>query len=99
MALSNIFREPRREITESVVGLALVGVFAWCDYRFACWLQDYTGLDSAGFHNIPWGFGMFVGVAGAIVIVFLVFATHALGEGICNSLQRGGIHLRPRNRR
>lgn len=33
MALSNIFREPRREITESVVGTAVVGAAlgAFCD--------------------------------------------------------------------
>lgn len=39
MALSNIFREPRREITESAIGLGIFAAAAWADYHFAVWLQ------------------------------------------------------------
>ena len=34
MALSNIFREPRREITETAVGLLPILVFLFLDYKF-----------------------------------------------------------------
>lgn len=95
MALSNIFREPRREITESVVGLA-VGVSAiWADYEFAIWFKEATGSINGG---CPWPLGMLLGAIFAFLLVMFVFATHALGDGICDALQSRGIHLRPRYR-
>ncbi len=102
MALSNIFREPRREITESVVGLTVFGLAAWADYSFGRWLQEYahiTHSDGTGFDPVPWPMGMIAGVLIAIGAVFVVLGTHALGDVICNALQRNGIHLRPRQRR
>lgn len=103
MALSNIFREPRREITESVVGLAIFGGAVWADYAFAGWLQEYAGhrLYSDGTiagDYIPWPLGMVVGFVVGATALLTVVVTHALGDGICNALQNSGIHLRPRNR-
>lgn len=99
MALSNIFREPRREITESAVGLAVFGAFVWADYTFAVWLQGETaGAFGREDTECPWIMGMFLGALAAVMVALLLFATHALGDGICNALQRNGVHLRPRNR-
>jgi hypothetical protein len=91
MALPNIFREPRREITESVVGLAVFGVFGWGDYHFAQWFQEVGGP--------PWPIGIILGVAGAFIAFPILHFTHELGDAICNALEDRGIHLRPRWRR
>ncbi len=96
MALSNIFREPRREITESVVGLTVVGALMGADYCFARWLQDFTG----GWNNgCPWPIGMMLGVGVGFIGIFTIVTTHAIGDGICNALQRRGVHLRPQLRK
>jgi hypothetical protein len=100
MALSNIGREPRREITESAVGLAAFGLFVWADYEFAIWFEGATRgfpVEAAG--GCPWPIGMFFGLIAAMLAFLALFVTHALGEGICNALQRNGIHLRPRVRK
>lgn len=106
MTLSNIFREPRREITESAVGLAIFGVAIWADYEFAVWLQDYAGYYT-GANNVtkaecPWPLGMMLGMMGTIALTLgtaiIMVASHALGDAVCNALQARGIHLRPKRR-
>lgn len=96
MALSNIFREPRREIIESVVGLMVFAVFAWGDYHFAQWFKDVTGGPRIG---CPWPIGMFFGFLLLVAIIGLVLLTHMLGDAICNLFQERGVHLRPRKRK
>lgn len=103
MALSNIFREPRREITESVAGLVVFAVVVFVDYSFGLWLQDYAGMcGPAGTSNsyicLPWQIGMAFGILLALLAFLALIITHALGDAICNALDRQGIHLRPRNR-
>lgn len=101
MALSNIFREPRREITESVVGIAAaaiaVGIVAPGDYYFALWFEEITGGHKTG--GCPWELGMaFFGPCAGLLILGAILATHGLGDAICNRLERVGLQLRPRNR-
>lgn len=104
MALSNILREPRREITESAVGILAVGAVAvpalWLDYLFAVWFREVSGGDASG---VPWPVGIVIGalltLAAVLFFSMVLAATHAAGEGICNALQRRGIYLRPRERR
>jgi H+/Cl- antiporter ClcA len=98
MALSNIFREPRREITETVVGIAVVAVLLGADYFAARELQKIPGWSDCpllvamvlipGAIAMGWGLGLFR----------LPQIAHAIGEDACEALQRHGIHLRPRNR-
>lgn len=99
MALSNIFNEPRREITESVVGIGIVAVLIVSDYPAACWFQEFTG---GAQYGCPWRLGLLlipvVMVLVVMVSMMALFATHALGDAACDALQRRGIHLRPRNR-
>jgi hypothetical protein len=100
MALSNIFREPRRELTESAIGLVVFGGVALADYSFATWLENYAGyFPSSGNPHLPWPLGMLIGIGVGIFAVGVLFATHEIGTAICNALQRGGVHLRPRQRR
>lgn len=98
MALSNIFCEPRREITETIIGLAIVGSALGADYAFAVWACAKDPGYSIG-ENMLAGVVLFLILgAGMIVAGGLVWAVHALGEAVCNSLQIHGIHLRPRQR-
>lgn len=103
MALSNIFKEPRREITESAVGIGVVFGALWADYAFAVWLQDVAGYvqyaDGTRWNKIHWVFGMLLGPAVAVLAFALLWLTHEIGDGLCNALQARGIHLRPRVRR
>ncbi len=95
MALSNIFREPRREITESVVGIAAIGLALAPSYWVAGWLSQMD-------QTIPmpvailFGF-ILVGMAYLVVAIFLAI-THGVGDAICDTLDRRGIRLRPRQR-
>lgn len=99
MALSNIFREPRREITESMVGVLIaiffVGIFFGADYK----IVTDIGVNST--QDLVLGM-IVIGVAmtiGAFVLSGIIVGTHALGELICNRLEGANIHLRPRERR
>lgn len=96
MALSNIFREPRREITESVMGIAIFLALLWPDYRFALWFQDLTGGPERG---VPVIMGLFAGATAGAACVALLFFTHFVGEEVCEWLDDRGLRLRPRNRR
>lgn len=100
MALSNIFREPRREITESVVGLVAVALPVYGDFLFAKWFQEATTPSNGP--GCPWPIGMALGIliviGTALFVTAAVYLTHAIGDSICNVLQRRGLHLRPRQR-
>lgn len=101
MALSNMFREPRRELTETAIGLALFGCAVGADYLFARWLQyqaGYSTVDQVSKANIPWGQGMCIGVILACVCTIIAMVAHIVGESICDRLQDGGIRLRPLRR-
>lgn len=99
MALSNILREPRREITETAVGLVAAGGLICFiiipDYYFAFWWYEFTGGKNGG---CPWQIGLILGVLFLFCATLMLAGVHRLGDGICNLLQRRGIHLRPRER-
>lgn len=95
MALSNIAREPRREIIETVVGLVIFTAFMGLDYTLAVWIEGVTGGPHDG---LPWQVGMLFGIPAGGAAIFLALFIHFLGETVCDTLQRNGIHLRPRNR-
>ncbi len=102
MALSNIFREPRREITESVVGMIVVAALIFADYRFGMWLQNYLNAHS-GLSPGCWN-GFFI--VGMIFGVFAIFAAcqvlfifpHWVGEVACDLLANLGADPRPKRR-
>jgi len=94
MALSNIFREPRREITETAVGAAILLPLIYADYLFGCWYSAQQ--------NHPDGIavfsGMLTGLVGLIGSGAAAFLIHGVGEGVCDRLQAAGVRLRPRAR-
>lgn len=95
MALSNIFREPRREITESVIGIIPLALFLYADYQFALWFHEITGGNKDG---CPVFLSLFVGIFGLVAFVLVLNVTHALGERLCDSLADRGLELRPKRR-
>jgi hypothetical protein len=97
MALSNVFREPRRELTESLIGSAVVGGLLWLDYYVSRQVM------LADPHAPPLIICMFifglVGLAGvALTFIVLVVLPHWVGEEICDFLSRRGLELRPKDR-
>ena len=92
MALSNIGREPRREITESVVGAI-------------CFTGFMVALGFA-VYGVLWGVAtmlrtdmltaFLVTVSGGLVLAGFIAITHAVGEDVCDALDEHGIRLRPR---
>lgn len=94
MALSNIFKEPRREITETLVGLTVVAPLIVLDVWWAHWLQALQP------QNAPPFIIIMVLVA---IVMFVVFAVsvlalmgiHEVGEKVCDALARKGLNLRP----
>ena len=97
MALSNILKEPRREITEQLVGTLVIfglpvagAIFA----RYAPRPSDYTFWDMMGI-GLSLGTILALGVAAVVAVANIV---HAIGEATCNALEARGVHLRPRRR-
>jgi hypothetical protein len=97
MALSNIFREPRREITETGVGVLIFLPVAWLDYTIAARLHSLPAHTDEPF-IVPVIIAFFIILLGAIALLVLALGIHAVGEDICNSLEARGVHLRPRRR-
>lgn len=99
MALSNIRNEPRREWTEQGIGLLVLLVFVFVDYRLSLWFQMMTGGDERG---CPWPLGMLlIGVGIMLVIpltVLIWYGAHELGESVCGLMTSLGFDPRPKQR-
>lgn len=98
MALSNIRKEPQREITESLVGITGLAGAIWLDYRIVDWFNSYFPKDQC-----PVVVAM-IAIPVILFILFLigmaiVYGTHALGESICGVLANRGLDPRPRRGR
>jgi hypothetical protein len=98
MALSNILNEPRREITESLVGIAVLILPVYADYRFGCWFNNVVG-DGLPPVDVPRTLtGMFVGILLTLILIAIAIGTHAFGDHVCEVLQDHGLQLRPNTR-
>lgn len=96
MALSNIFREPRREITETVVGLGIFGLLGLADLGFAEWFLTVLAPISPDKKIAAWVVSLAVGALLGVVLIVVCAGIHAAGEAFCNYLEASGIRLRPR---
>lgn len=101
MALSNIFREPRREIIETVVGAVVFvtgGTIAiGADYLLATWICNG---DLPKDHIAGMALSMVV-IGPALFFAFwgVLHFIHQIGEKACAFLDARGHQLRPRQRR
>jgi small-conductance mechanosensitive channel len=99
MALSNIFCEPRREITESVVGITVFVLVVIGPLAIAWHVASEA---VAADRDLPFLLPFIATIIGELIVVVVVFGlsllTHAIGERVCNALARKGVELRPRRR-
>jgi len=101
MALSNVLVEPRRELTEQVVGLLVavlpMGLIAWV----VRWFTPMA-VDGREPHLGDYAFVTFVVTSGGFiafwVVVGVLLLIHAIGEVVCGALARAGLELRPKRR-
>ncbi len=100
MALGNIVNEPRREITETVVGLLAVSPLGYVDYVGGLYLQTHYHPDQSIFLNMTLFLLIMLlgGLIGGLLFFILAAAVHGLGEWLCDHLEKSGLHLRPRQR-
>jgi hypothetical protein len=103
MALSNMLNEPRREITETAMGIGLVCLPVGLDYFGVLWLRDPADPNPVWVWMllIPTAVAAGVVLLGVAVLAVLgcSFLVHAAGEVICDFLEDRGLYLRPRTRR
>jgi hypothetical protein len=99
MALTNIFREPRREITETIAGIAAIVIVL--GGLLAIGAKSVQFISPEMYEESPIG----AGIVALVVAVIVVFTTsvilnviHDVGEEVCGSLQKRGINLRPKRR-
>jgi hypothetical protein len=90
MALSNVFREPRRELTETLIGILITSLFIGVDYLLALWVRHHHGLNKSD--------SVVTATLLLFILVLLIVASHWIGEWTCNRLRDAGLELRPRNR-
>jgi len=103
MALSNIFREPRREITETILGAIVLAApmagLGFSSYYLAVIISETDNIPFFGalLFSIPFTIIYTTMLVGIVIAIFL--ALHKVGEDICDALERRGLHLRPRERK
>jgi len=98
MALSNTLKEPRRELTETGIGVAVIATAIGADYAFASWFIAYFPPNGSFPHAFAIILAMLIGALLVLLLwAFFLFA-HFLGEVICDSLANNGIYVRPKRR-
>lgn len=105
MALDNMAVEPRREITETLVGLALALPVIYLDYLFAAWFvpackdPNFHGFWAMALGMVIGAVGLFIGGVLAMILSYIALvAIHALGEVGCAIIEAFGIQIRPKQR-
>lgn len=98
MALSNIRVEPRREITESLLGITFFGVLVYLTFLLGVYMHNHSPANNP--MSVPGGMLM-----GLIMIIFAVagimgflYFTHFIGEIVSDWLEAAGLDLRPKQR-
>lgn len=87
MALSNMLHEPRREIIETLIGVATLCIVVYLCYFFAI---------NWPIHPIYVLLNMALYLLAGVVVLLLLLFIHFIGEEICNALEDHNIYLRPR---
>jgi hypothetical protein len=102
MAISNLRNEPRREITESVIGILTVAImlplYVYACHRFVM-MFDPSPSDYYPAHIFTILFGWAIGgTAIAVIYWLLVYFTHDVGEFVCGWMKNLGFDPRPKIR-
>lgn len=102
MALSNIGREPRREITESVIGIVAVVVWLGVAFLIARTFDPHY-INAPNDYGPSWAFTvsfvtLVVATIGPLLFFGIFCLTHALGEEVCDWLKAVRIDPRPKRR-
>ena len=104
MALSNIGREPRRELTEQAIGILAFLVWAYITYKIAHPLAVSAHIDGKGnVHTfgtifLTFIFGLGIGVLVPMVLGVALYAMHEIGEIVCGWMTALGFDPRPKRR-
>lgn len=106
MALSNMRIEPRREITESAIGIAALFVIIPVLVLGGVWFQYFTGgpfsIRTMNGDYCPWPLGILIVVCSLFLTTLLIWGlnhlTHYIGEKICDGMARIGWDPRPKQR-
>lgn len=99
MALSNIGNEPRRELTESAVGIIAGGGWLFVAYLIAKHIDPYY----VSQYTPPWWVTVSLVTAavsflGPILFFGMLYFTHLIGEEVCDWLKALRIDPRPSQR-
>lgn len=98
MALSNLRREPRRELIEQGFGALVVIAWVIADYLFIPWSGHLLGIKKAD-DMVGWAIlGSILFAVAPFIFMFLLLAMHGLGEMVCGTLRSLGWDPRPRQR-
>lgn len=99
MALSNMRREPQREITESAIGVGALIVFVGLDILLAKGLMIYSSAHGWDIEKAPFGMAMLMALLLSILLAIVLIGgtvfTHFLGEEVCGWMARRGMDPRP----
>lgn len=101
MALSNIAAEPRRELIEQGVGVAVLVLLGILDFKVSARVSAWSHNDPplvVDMLLLPLAFLAFLFLAG-LLFTGLWYLAHALGEGACALLKVAGLEIRPKQRR
>jgi hypothetical protein len=96
-----MLREPRREITEIVIGFSVLVPLVWADWRVADLAYYTQGPSNRNYwsdHFIFMVGGAAVGLLAVIIIGLALVTAHWMGEGIANGMAAWGLDPRPRRR-
>lgn len=97
MALSNIFREPRRELIEQAFGLiGLLGIIVIWLLLTAVMCRLVDGTIHVPIREFCAAAGLAIPIM--LLIVLAAIAVHAMGEAICGAMAQRGHDPRPKNR-
>lgn len=100
MALSNMKREPRREITETTLGVIGLLLFAFADMILSRWFDHkvhFSGPDNP-YPLLPLLIVPFSLLCGAGLLWVGVYTVHFVGEVACDVLKSLGLDPRPKYR-
>lgn len=100
MALSNMLNEPRRELTESAIGIAVLAVVVGAAIYVDGWIAralcgGMKGTAGTGDMVLGYALGFLIMILGGCIFAGVVFGSHALGESVCAWLARHGADPRP----